>query len=76
MNFAVTADHKAKLKEGKKRDKYQELAWELKKTMERESDSDTNYNWCSWYNHQTIGTGTWGLGKKRKSRDHPNNSII
>ena len=31
MDFAVTADHRVNLKESKKRDKYLDLAWELKK---------------------------------------------
>ena len=32
MNFAIQADHKVKLKDGEKRDKYLNLARELKKT--------------------------------------------
>ena len=31
MNFAVSVDHRIKVKENKKRDKYQHLARELKK---------------------------------------------
>ena len=31
MDFAVSADHRIKLKEGEKRDKYQDVARELKK---------------------------------------------
>ena len=31
MDFAVPADHRAKLKESEKRDKYQDLTRELKK---------------------------------------------
>ena len=31
MNFAVPADHRVKLKESEKKDKYLHLAWELKK---------------------------------------------
>ena len=41
MNFDDPADHKDKLKESEKRDKYLDLARELKKTVEHESDSDT-----------------------------------
>ena len=44
--------------------------------MENESDSDTNYNWRNWYIHLRIDTGTGGLGNKRTSGDHPNDSII
>ena len=31
VDFAVLADHKVKLKENEKKDKYIDLAWELKK---------------------------------------------
>ena len=31
MDFAVQADHRAKLKESEKQDEYLDLAWELKK---------------------------------------------
>ena len=50
MDFAVPADHRVKLKKTKKRDKYQDLARELKKeTMEYESYGETNCNWCTRY---------------------------
>ena len=48
MDFAVLADHRVKLKENEKKDKYLDFAKELKKTMEHESNIYTNYNWCSW----------------------------
>ena len=31
MDFTVPADHRVKLRERKKKDKYYDLAWELKK---------------------------------------------
>ena len=43
MDFAVPANHRVKLKENEKKDEYHNLA----RTMEQESDGDTNYNWCS-----------------------------
>ena len=43
-NIAVPANHRVKLKKSKKRDKYLDLARELKKTMEHETDGDTNCN--------------------------------
>ena len=46
------------------------------KTMEHESDGDTNCNWYVWYSHQRIDEGTGGLGNKRTNGDHPNDSII
>ena len=41
MDFAVSADHRVKLKESEETDKYLDLARELK-TMEHERDGDTN----------------------------------
>ena len=46
VNFAVQADHRIKLKESEKKDKYLDLARELKKTMEHEGDDYTNHDWC------------------------------
>ena len=40
------AYHKVKFKESEKKDKYLDLARELKKTMEHEGNGDTNCNWC------------------------------
>ena len=40
VDFAIRTDHKVKIKENKKRDKYLDLA--------RERDDDTNCNWCAW----------------------------
>ena len=48
VDFAVPADHRIKLKECEKKDKYLDLARELKKTMEHEGDNYTNCNWCIW----------------------------
>ena len=76
VDFAVPADHRIKLKEREKRNKYLDLARELKK---------------SWNIKVTIipivigafGTVTKGLlkgledlGSWRPSGDHPNNSVI
>ena len=48
VDFAIPADHRVKLKENEKKNKYLDIAKELKKTMEHESDIYTNCNWCSW----------------------------
>ena len=58
VDFAVPADYRVKLKENEKRDKYQDLARGRKKTMEHESDADTNCNWCAHDSQQRIGKGT------------------
>ena len=50
VDFAVLADHRIKLKEWEKNDKYLDLAWELKKkTMEHEGDNYTDCDWCFWH---------------------------
>ena len=57
MDFAVPADHRVKLKENEKKDKYLDLAKERKITVEYESDVYTNYKWCSWYSHEGLIIG-------------------
>ena len=51
VDFEVLIDHWVKLKESKTKDKYLDLAREMKKTMKHESDRDTN---CSWWTFSTI----------------------
>ena len=46
MDFAVPADHRVKSKESEKRYKYLTLL-ENRKTMEHESDRDTDCNRCT-----------------------------
>ena len=69
MDSSVSADHKIKLKESEKKDKYLDNARELKKTVEHEIDDDTNRGWCFWYNHQRIIKRTGGHGNNRMSGD-------
>ena len=76
MDFADPAEYWLKLKEGEKRDKYLNLARELKKLWNMKVTVDTNCNWFARYSHQRIGTGTGGLKNKRTSEDPPNYSII
>ena len=51
LDFAVPAYHRVKLKESEKRDKYLDLAWELKKIMEHERDGYTNCKLCTRYRY-------------------------
>ena len=76
VDFTIPADHSVKLKESEKRGKCLGLARELKKIMEYESDSDTNYSWKAQYSHQKFGKGSGGLENKRMKRENPNYSII
>ena len=48
MDFAVPDDHGIKLKESENKDKYLDLARELKKTVEHQSDNYTNRDWYFW----------------------------
>ena len=47
-----------------------------KKAMEHESNSNTNYNWCTRNNLQRLGKGAGRVGNWRMSQDHPNYSIV
>ena len=58
VNFTVSADHRVRLKECIKRDKYLELARVPKKRVEQESDGVTNCIWFAWYSYERIGKGT------------------
>ena len=75
VDFVVPSDHRIKLKKCEKKDKYLELARELKKTIEHKVDNYTNRDGCFWYSHQRIIKGTGGLEVWRRSRDYPNYNI-
>ena len=51
IDFAVPTDHRIKLKECEKKDKYLDLARELKKTMEHEGHDYTDFDWCFWHSN-------------------------
>ena len=48
MDFAISADHRGKIKESEKIDKYFNLAKKTEKIVKHESDGDTNCNWYTW----------------------------
>ena len=75
--IAVPMDHRVNIKERKKRDKYLEVARELKKnkTKEHESDGDTSCNWCTWNDAQRLGKEAGCVRNRSSSRDYPNYSI-
>ena len=76
MDFTVAADYRIKQKESEKKDKFLDLAMEMKKIMEHEGDNFTNRNWCFWYSHQRIIKENGGLGCWRTSGDHLKFNII
>ena len=51
VDFTVPTDHRIKVEEWEKKDKYLDLATEVKKTMEHEGDNYTNRDWCFWYSN-------------------------
>ena len=67
--------NRIKLKESEKKDKYLDLARELKKLWNIQV-SYINRGRCFWYSHQRIIKGTRELGNKRSNGDHPNYYII
>ena len=76
VDLVIPADHRVKLKVSEKRDKYQDLARELK-AMEYEGDGDTYCYWCTGNNPQRISKRSRRLGNQRASGDdHPDNNII
>ena len=46
VDFAVPADQRINLKESEKKDKYLDLAREIKKAVEHESNDCANCDWC------------------------------
>ena len=48
VDFAVPPDHRVKLKESEKKDKYLDFVKKLKKTVEHESDVNITCNWWTW----------------------------
>ena len=73
VDFAVLADHWVKLKVREKKNKYLDLARELKKLWNMKV---TNSHRCAWYSHQRIGKRSGGNGNKRSSVEHPNYSTV
>ena len=51
VDFVVPADHIINLKESEKKDKYLDLAREVKKTVEHESNDCVNCDWCVRHNN-------------------------
>ena len=73
MDFAVSASHRVHLKESEKRDKYPDLARELKKHGTWKGNGDSNHNRCVWNNLQRISKGTRRLRNQRQQhyQDQP-----
>ena len=70
VDIAVLTDHRVKLKESEKKDKYLDLCKWTEKTVEHERYNYTTCNLYSWYNYQRIYKGTGGHENSRMSGDH------
>ena len=60
VDFAVPTEHRVKIKENEKRNKYLDLARELKKLC----DGGTNCKWCTRNDHKKHGKGTERFGNR------------
>ena len=63
MDYTVPADHRGKLTESQKSDKFHDLTIELKKNIEYESDGDTNFNIVRSVQSQKIWDRDWRTWK-------------
>ena len=72
----VPSDHRIKLKECEKKDKYLNLAWELKKLWNMLVTIIPILIGAFWYSQQRIIKGPGGLGSWQPSEGHHNYSII
>ena len=72
----VPADLRIKLKECEKKDKYLDLARELKKKLWNMKVTIVPLVIGDWHNNQRIIKGPGGLGSCWTSGDYPNDSII
>ena len=64
MDFVIPVDHRMKIKESKKIDKYLDLV-RVKNSGEHESDSDSNCSQRPWNGSQSPGTETSNHSKIR-----------
>ena len=67
MDFVLPVNHKVKIKENKKIDKYLDLTRELKKVMKHEGDSDSSHSYSSWNDPQIPGKETGRTGDQKKT---------
>ena len=74
-DFAVPGHHRINLKECEKKDKYRDLARELKKAVEHKSNDYAKCDWCFWHNYQRIIKRPGGHRSWRTGRDYSNDSI-
>ena len=75
-DFAVPANHRVKIKDSEKINKYLDFAEDFKKSWGHESKGNLSCSWYGWNAPQRHGQGTIAIGNQRKNQDHPDNSIV
>ena len=75
MELSVPKDHKVKMKQTKKINKYLDLAKELKKAVDLECNSNTNCSCCTQNDPQRLGKKTGGIGYQRENQDFLDHNI-
>ena len=76
MDFAVQADHKKNIKENEKRDKYMDSSRELKKLLNMNVTVIPIVIGALGMISKGLVKKTEGVWNRKKSRDHPNYSIV
>ena len=67
MNFAVPANHWAKIKESEKLDKYLDFDQEAEKAVEHEGHGNTDNSWHARNIFQAFGKETGGVEISRRN---------
>ena len=73
LDFTVPVDHREKVKEI---ENYLDLAKELTKTVEYNSEGHTNCNECAWKSPKGFGKKTGMIQNQRSNRDHADYSKV
>ena len=65
-----------KIKESEKKRQILKLCQRTEKTVEYQSDSDTNCNWSSWNGPQRFGKRIERTENQRTNQDYPDYNIV
>ena len=76
MYFTHSVDHRVKIKESEEREKYYDLAKELKKKKEHSGKGDSNYNWYTWNGIKKTRRKPEGIGYQGKNRDYQTTALL
>ena len=75
FDFAVPLYHKVDIKVIEKREKYLDLAREIKKVMEHKRETSASYGFA-WNGAQSLEKKTGRIGNQRRNRIHPDYSLF